>query len=102
LDLGCWVLFIDFNSQQQVLFEEEQSQLGSVPLRRPFIIPAAQPTPDLTLIAPSRQFFSQAPHSMQRSFFSIMLSDLLIQTLHADKHSCTSCTHCISADRVQA
>jgi hypothetical protein len=31
------------------------------------MIAAAQPTPELTLIAPKSQFFAQAPHSMHRS-----------------------------------
>jgi len=39
----------------------EQSQLGSVPLKIPFITAAAQPTPDLTLNALTGQFRTQAP-----------------------------------------
>jgi hypothetical protein len=35
------------------------------------MIPAAQPTPDFTVIAPGSQFFAQAPHSMQRSLWRI-------------------------------
>jgi hypothetical protein len=51
--------------QQQFVLEPEQSHVGSVFLRIPFIIPAAQPTPDFTVIAPGLQFNAQAPHSMQ-------------------------------------
>jgi len=57
---------------QQQFPEELQSQVGSVPLKIPLMIPAAQPTPDLTVMACSLQFFSQAPHSMQRSLFMII------------------------------
>jgi hypothetical protein len=46
---------------------ESQSHVGSVPRMIPLMIPAAQPTPDFTVIAPSGQFFAQAPHSMQKS-----------------------------------
>jgi len=53
--------------QQQLLPEELQSQAGSVPRRTPLIIPAAHPTPDFTVMAPSGQFFEHAPHSMQWS-----------------------------------
>jgi hypothetical protein len=37
----------------------------------PLMIPAAQPTPDRTEMAFSGQFFSQAPHSMQRFLLRI-------------------------------
>jgi len=50
---------------QQEFFE--QSQVGSVPRRIPVIIPVAQPTPELTEIASTEQFFAQAPHSIQAS-----------------------------------
>jgi hypothetical protein len=35
------------------------------------MMPAAHPTPERTEMAFSGQFFSQAPHSMQKSFFTI-------------------------------
>jgi hypothetical protein len=53
--------------QQHSLLPVEQSHEGSVPLKIPFRIPAAHPTPDLTLTAPNRQLLAQAPHSMQSS-----------------------------------
>jgi hypothetical protein len=56
-----------FNNYQQQLPLSLQSQVGSVPLSNPLMIPAAQPTPDLTLMAPSGQFIAHAPHSMHKS-----------------------------------
>jgi hypothetical protein len=41
-------------------------QLASELFKRPFKIPAAQPTPDFTEMAFCLQFSAQAPHSMQR------------------------------------
>jgi len=43
----------------------EQPHVGSVLLRIPLIMPAAQPTPEFTEIAPGGQFRAQAPHSIQ-------------------------------------
>ncbi len=57
-----------------------QSQVGSVPVRKPMMTPAAQPTPDSTVIASAGQFVWQAPHSMQaslsamRAFFESSIS----------------------------
>jgi hypothetical protein len=56
-----------FVFQQQASVPVEQSHEGSVPLNIPFRIPAAHPTPALTVIAPKRQLLEQAPHSMQSS-----------------------------------
>jgi hypothetical protein len=96
------------NFQQQHPGESSfgpQSQLGSVPLRIPLIIPAAHPTPDLTDMAPSGQFLSHAPHSMQKSrfritaFFSLIpktawgqTSVHILQPLHFDASSCNVTT----------
>jgi hypothetical protein len=57
--------------QQHVDLESEQPQVGSVLFKIPLIIPAAQPTPELTVIAFTWQFNAQAPHSMQKSFLTI-------------------------------
>jgi len=43
---------------------EPQSQVGSVPRSNPLMMPAAHPTPDLTVTAPVEQFIAQAPHSI--------------------------------------
>jgi len=51
----------------------EQSQDGSELVRIPFIIPAAQPTPDLTVRAPNLQFRAHAPHSIQ-SLISVIIA----------------------------
>jgi len=40
--------------------------VGSLPVSRPVMIAAAQPTPALTESAPKSQFLAQAPHSMHR------------------------------------
>jgi hypothetical protein len=56
---------LEILSQQQLDFESEQPQAGSVFLSIPLIIPAAQPTPELTVIASTGQFNAHAPHSMQ-------------------------------------
>lgn len=44
--------------------EPPPQQLGSVPVKAPVMIPVAQPTPALTVIAPKGQLRAQAPHSM--------------------------------------
>ena len=65
---------------QQQPPELEQSQVGSVPRNSPLIMPAAQPTPDFTVIAAVEQFIAQAPHSIQKSlrlmnaFFSFTIN----------------------------
>jgi hypothetical protein len=51
--------------QQQFDFESEHPHVGSEFLSIPFIIPVAQPTPELTDIASTGQFNAHAPHSMQ-------------------------------------
>ena len=43
------------------------SHVGSVLRSAPLIIPAAQPTPDFTVIASTGQFIAHAPHSIQTS-----------------------------------
>jgi hypothetical protein len=48
-------------------------------------MPAAQPTPDFTLIAFIGQFLEQAPHSMQRSRLVILALPFLMPK--------TSCGH---------
>jgi hypothetical protein len=72
---------------QQQLPPVSQSQLGSVPRNRPFMIPAAQPTPDFTVMASSGQFFAHAPHSMQKSLWRMTAFLLSI--------SKTACGHTI-------
>lgn len=47
--------------------ELEQSQEGSLPASRPFMMAAAHPTPGVTEMAENAQFWEQAPHSMQLS-----------------------------------
>jgi hypothetical protein len=51
--------------QQQLVLLSEHPQVGSLFLRIPLIIPAAQPTPEFTDIACTGQLSEQAPHSMQ-------------------------------------
>jgi hypothetical protein len=51
--------------QQQEAFPSEHPHVGSVFLRMPFMMPAAQPTPEATVIAFTGQLSAQAPHSMQ-------------------------------------
>ena len=65
-------------NQQHFCFSFEQSQEGSVFVRIPLIIAAAQPTPDLTVIAPNLQLRAQAPHSIQSSISMILALPLLI------------------------
>jgi hypothetical protein len=52
-------------SQQQFDFESEHPHVGSEFLSNPLIIPAAQPTPELTDMASTGQFNAHAPHSIQ-------------------------------------
>jgi hypothetical protein len=50
---------------EQPLPESEQPQVGSLPVSKPFMIAAAQPTPGFTLNAEKGQFSAHAPHSIQ-------------------------------------
>jgi hypothetical protein len=85
--------------QQQVDPSVEHPHVGSEFLSIPLIIPAAQPTPELTVIACTGQFNAQAPHSMHESllimcaFFSESTKTSCGQTfmhiphpLHVDSH----------------
>jgi hypothetical protein len=56
---------MEFPFQLQEGPDSEHPQVGSEFLSIPLIIPAAQPTPDLTVIACNWQFNAQAPHSIQ-------------------------------------
>jgi hypothetical protein len=51
--------------QQQFELASEHPHVGSEFLNIPLIIPAAQPTPELTVIAFTGQLSSHAPHSIQ-------------------------------------
>ena len=78
-----------------------QSQFGSVPVRKPMITPAAQPTPYSTVMASSGQLVWQAPHSMQaslsamRAFFESSISNTacghtivhILQPMHFSRSS---------------
>ncbi len=57
-------LFQDDSQQQFAVLEQQQSPL---PPRAPRMIPAAQPTPEVTESAPKAQFRLHAPHSIQAS-----------------------------------
>jgi hypothetical protein len=72
LKKGTW---LNLNNQQQLLLLSEQPQDGSEFVSIPLIIPAAQPTPDLTDMAAGLQLRAQAPHSMQ-SLISMILAFL--------------------------
>jgi len=63
---GIKYFFLNHRSvQQQFEFESEHPQVGSEFLNIPLIIPAAQPTPELTVTACVGQFIAHAPHSIQ-------------------------------------
>jgi hypothetical protein len=66
--------------QQQLPLEFEQSQLGSLPVRKPLMIAAAQPTPGLTFKAMKGQLPAHAPHSMHESLSTIRAFPLLIES----------------------
>lgn len=71
-----------YSSFQQHSPSFEQSQLGSLPVSQPVITAAAHPTPELTVMAFAGQFFAQAPHSIQRSLYSIFAClSLIMKTL---------------------
>jgi hypothetical protein len=68
-------------------------------------MPAAHPTPDLTVTAPVEQFMAQAPHSIQKSlfvmnaFFSFIVNTAwgqtmvhIAQPLHFSRSSCSVIT----------
>jgi hypothetical protein len=69
--LGFFAYFLSFAGiywpQPQA---DDPPQDSLRPVRAATIIAAAHPTPDSTCIAPSEQFSSHAPHSMQSSFRS--------------------------------
>jgi hypothetical protein len=67
-------MILYFYQQQMFLSflpSKEQSHEGSELVIIPFRIPAAQPTPDFTEIAPGWQFSAHAPHSIQSSISMI-------------------------------
>jgi hypothetical protein len=52
--------------------ESEHPQVGSLPVSRPVMIAAAQPTPGFTLNAEKGQFNAHAPHSIQALITTIL------------------------------
>jgi hypothetical protein len=57
--------------QQHLALPVLQPHVGSPPENIPANMPAAQPTPDFTVMAPEGQFKAQAPHSIHKLRFAI-------------------------------
>jgi hypothetical protein len=74
----CMLMIVLPHPQHEEL-PPEQSQVGSVPFKKPIITAVAHPVPAATESAPKAQFRAQAPHSMHASRSTISTEPSLME-----------------------